>query len=298
MWQSPLCTLATAITVGVVVQLVNAEAGEAPNPREALQAYVSASDESYAWVKRQKGQFAGCDYVELRLTSQTWRGIPWKHRLFLVKPSKPRTPPTPGSGQALILIGGGRWRDRYDQPVEEKQPTAIPKEVGIVAAVPNRLRSPVVVLMHVPFQPIFQGKVEDQIIAHTFDEYLATRDPTWSLLLPMVKSAVRAMDAAQAYAEKHWKLKIEHFTVTGASKRGWTTWLTAAVDLRVNAIAPMVIDMLNIGSQMKHQVEVWGGFSDMIHDYTDRNLQEKLDSPEGRLLQLIIDPYHYRQSIR
>ena len=68
-------------------------------------------------------------------------------------------------------------------------------------------------LLQVPHQPILDGKVEDEIISHTFDQFLNTGDPTWPLLLPMVNSAVRAMDAVQAYGRQAWSLNIEKFTV-------------------------------------------------------------------------------------
>jgi PhoPQ-activated pathogenicity-related protein len=113
----------------------------------------------------------------------------------------------------------------------------------------------------------------------------------------MVKSAVRGMDAVQEFARQEWVLDIETFTVTGASKRGWTTWLTSAVDRRVTALAPMVIDMLNMGPQLRHQQEVWGKPSYKIHDYTDRGLHEALQTAPGRVLQQIVDPYSYREVI-
>jgi PhoPQ-activated pathogenicity-related protein len=114
----------------------------------------------------------------------------------------------------------------------------------------------------------------------------------------MVKSAVRGLDATVEFVQQQWKTKLKTFTVTGASKRGWTTWLTGAVDARATAIAPMVIDMLNMSPQMKHQVAAWGDFSREIHDYTDLGLQKYLDTPRGKALHAIVDPYAYRAFLK
>jgi PhoPQ-activated pathogenicity-related protein len=91
----------------------------------------------------------------------------------------------------------------------------------------------VVVLMDVPHQPLFGGMVEDELIAKTFDEFMKARDAELLSILPMVKSGVRAMDAVQQFCQKTLSFEVGRFTVTGASKRGWTTWLAGASDDRI-----------------------------------------------------------------
>ncbi len=72
-------------------------------------------------------------------------------------------------------------------------------------------------LKQVPNQPIFDGLTEDGAISYTFEQFLNTGDGTWPLLLPMVKSAVRGMDAVQQFAKQDWSLDVKNFTLTGAS---------------------------------------------------------------------------------
>ncbi len=253
--------------------------------------YVLQPDPSYGWKQRRELELDGVSLTELTLTSQTWRDIVWRHQLFILRPRH-----VVDSTRAIFLISGGRWNDELASELADLA-AGLPREMPLYQKLAELSGSPVAVLKHVPQQPIFDGKVEDEIISYTFEQYLRTQDATWPLLLPMVKSAVRGMDAVQEFAKLHWDSSIEHFTVTGASKRGWTTWLTSAVDDRVECLAPMVIDVLNMQPQMRHQLETWGTYSEEIADYTDRGLQERTETELGKRLNSIVDPYEYRARI-
>ena len=129
-------------------------------------------------------------------------------------------------------------------------------------------------------------------------KYLETKDETWPLLLPMVKSVTRAMDALQDFAKAELKAEVKDFVITGASKRGWTSWLTAASgDKRVKAIAPLVIDTLDFPRQMKNQVAAFGKPSEMIADYTRAKLVPIPDTTEAKKLWQMIDPFVYREAL-
>ena len=261
-----------------------------PQKRPLLE-YINKPDASYRWTKVAEGTIGQAQYVEILLTSQTWKGIAWKHQLFIFKPKDV----DPAGKEAILMITGGDWDPKVEKTGRKPE---LPEEAPVLAIVAAKLREPVALLKDVPFQPIFDGKVEDQIIAYTFDMFLKTGESDWPLLLPMVKSAVRAMDTVQSFAKKDWSLDIAKFTVTGASKRGWTTWLTGASDSRVAGIVPMVIDTLNMKPQMKLQLASFGDFSEQIKDYVDRDLPRRMNSPAGDVLRAIVDPYSYLERLR
>jgi len=76
------------------------------------------------------------------------------------------------------------------------------------------------------------------------------------------------------------------------------TWLTAVMDVRVTAIIPAVIDVLNMDEQMAHHHSVYGFYSSAVHDYADMRVFERLDTREGQKLLRIVDPYAYRKRLR
>jgi PhoPQ-activated pathogenicity-related protein len=281
------CVLA-AIVVGCSVERRPREWPASSTASHALADYVAKADDSYEWQVRGRYLHPDAEVLELTLQSQTWQGGLWQHQLLLIKPRV-----VDDASHGLLIIGGGRWRDEY---ASERGDEPLPDSGELFVGIATEMRSIVAVLGQVPYQPLFD-LTEDRLIAYTFDQYLQTGDREWPLLLPMVKSAVRALDAAHEAAGEEWDVALERFTVIGGSKRGWTTWLLAAVEPRVSALAPIVIDALNMEKHFPHQSEVWGRPSEAIRPYTDLNLPDVLASDEGRALREIVDPYAYRRQI-
>ncbi len=239
----------------------------------ALADYVHAPDAAFAWEKTEERQVQGLSVIRLKLTSQVWRDNTWRHQMLVVRPSQVRNP----DAAFLFITGDG------DVTKEFSMLQTLAVRAGAIAAVVN----------HVPNQPLYDGRKEDALIAFTFDQYLKTGDRTWPLLFPMVKTAVRAMDTEQALARQQFNQTLQRFVVCGASKRGWTTWLTAAVDGRVKAIAPAVIDMLNMNVQADWAQEMWGRQSEEIKDYTDLHIIQRMNDPRMVELRQWVDPYSY-----
>lgn len=242
-------------------------------PTNHLQAYLKRPDSTplNLAVKKEKNRY------EIDFTSQTWQGIQWKHKILLQMPAVP----TPHKTVILFITGDGPRAGDYT----------------VLAALSASTGMPIAMLFDIPNQPIWNMK-EDDLIAHTFEKYIESGDDSWPLLFPMAKSAIKAMDVTQTVGKEN-ALQFDNFVVSGASKRGWTTWMTAASgDRRVIGIAPMVYNNLNLPSQMKHQIDSWGQYSEQIADYTRRGIQAKLSTPRGRELSEMVDPFTYRSGIK
>ena len=245
-----------------------------------LQKYVNKPESAFEWQLKNKidREQSGERIYDLHFVSQVWQGRKWRHQLQIYRPAEA----APKSTMLLWVTGG----------------SATPPTISLGLELARRINAPVAFLYHIPNQPLLEGNLwEDDLIAETFVRYLESEDESWPLLSPMVKSVVKAMDVLQEFGKKEWSAPIDKFIVAGASKRGWTTWLTAAVDKRVAAIAPVVIDVLNMRAQMPRQLKAFGAYSSRLAAYSSRGLLPIPETPAGRRLLSMVDPWAYRDRL-
>jgi PhoPQ-activated pathogenicity-related protein len=281
--------------VFILVAFSAAAGSFAAAPKEtALDVYVHAPDPSYKFDLVRTLPGAGSTAFVLDFTSQTWkppveadRSV-WKHWLTIVRPD--RVDFTTG----FLFITGGSNNDKAPEKVDP-----------FMAEIASVTHSVVAELRMVPNQPLDfpdapkRGMVEDEFIAYTWDKFLRTGNDRWPARLPMTKSAVKAMDAVQQFlgSSAGGGARVDHFVVAGASKRGWTTWTTAAVDTRVVAIAPLVIDMLNLEKSFEHHYQAYGFYSPAVKDYENLGIMKWMGTRQFRNLMRIEEPFEYRDRL-
>jgi PhoPQ-activated pathogenicity-related protein len=194
----------------------------------------------------------------VQFVAHFWQGMAWQHWLAQVGPA---------DGPATLYVTG-------DGPEEA--------DLAWASRLSALTGGPVAVLWNVPNQPSEpDGLREDDLIATTFERFLAERDAEAVLLVPMVRSVLAALDL----------LGWDTVVLTGASKRAWTCWLAAATrDPRIAGIAPVVFDNLAMDVQVQRQVALWGETSPRIRAYTERGLHLTVETPEGQALLDLVDP--------
>ncbi|BFZ03771.1 hypothetical protein BsWGS_06810 [Bradybaena similaris] len=264
----------------------------------ALDDYVNTPDLYYHYRFLTTYVTPGVTVHALNLTSQKWKTDNvttnpfWTHQFFIAVPTTVVYPDT-----AMIIIGIG------DNPDKLANETDV--EVARAILIARKSGSVVALIKQVPNQPIvFQDdpqktqKYEDAILSWTWRKfYDNTSDPEILLLLAMTKAVVRGMDAVTSYVTGLTGNVIDKFMVAGRSKRGWTTWLTAAVDKRVIAISPAVMDLLNIRENFRHHYRSLGGWTFALSDYYQNNITRQLDSPKVALFQAVVDPFAYNDRL-
>ncbi len=303
-----------AITVTAYSDLVVPEA-------ELIKRYVYACDPLYEYSLQRTYNLheERVTAFILNMTSGAWRSANdvyetvWEHELAVIEPHNVR------ENTAMLLVSGGSIGRGVSGT-----------ELAVMAELARSSGTIVAVLAGVPNQPLsFAGerrtRREDAIIAYSYDKYMNSveagePEPTWPVLLPMTRAAVRALDTIQDFmAEKPGEVRdIDNFVVAGASKRGWTTWLTAVAETahaqvlgreaRVSAIIPMVIDVLNMPVQIEHHFNAYrgypfndpanniiGGYSRALSDYVEFDIFNRFDTNGGQSLLEIVDPYSYRE---
>lgn len=231
------------------------------------------------------------------MTSQFWLSPAdsnrhlWWHYVAIIIPNNVNYTRT----QATLYITGN------DNEVSQA-PTNKSEDLNLAAQLAMSTSTATAVLWQVPNQPIYfpcdplhLRRTEDAAIALTWWHFMRnTSEPDWILELPMTKSGVKALDMMHLVLPQYLRgARINEFIVAGASKRGWTTWLVGAVDKRVKAIIPIVLDALKFVDFAHRQFRMYGAWSFALSDYYRMNFTQDLDLPQTKKLAAIIDPYFY-----
>ena len=181
----------------------------------ALDAYVAAADPSYSYTLASTISGSGYTAYIYDMVSQTWDpqgyvlGDPqWHHWLQVIVPTTLST----DASTAFLYISGGSTSASPPSSVDSTT-LAVALQTGTIG----------VYLPDVPNEPLQfldepYNHTEDEIVAYTFDKYLDTGDSSWVAYLPMVNSAVKAMDTVQAVVPglTGSQVQISNFILTGA----------------------------------------------------------------------------------
>ena len=137
--------------------------------------------------------------------------------------------------------------------------------------------------------------------AWSWNEYFTDQNATWVAEMPMTKAAVNCLRAVEEYTKggrKQW-------LVSGASKRGWTTWDVGIAlqgldekdrPITLAGLAPLVPIIPDLVEEVHWQRRAYGGLTFAFHDYMAVNISNKLDDPIFADMMNIVDVKHVRRA--
>ena len=110
------------------------------------------------------------------------------------------------------------------------------------------------------------------------------------------------MRAVEEYTKKKdLGVDIDGWIVSGASKRGWTTWMVGAATCpncpRILGIAPLVPIVPDLVKEVHRQWQSYDGFTFAFSDYTAVNITQDLDTEMFQNAMKIVDPVYYGESL-
>ena len=224
----------------------------------------------------------------------------WWHILAVVVPDNVDT----SLDSSLLFIAGSKNTPSWLPSVDDDKL----RWSGVLTV---KTRSTAAVLYQIPNAPVqFSNdpwnkpkRTEDSIIAFTWWKFTTAsaheRNPEWLLQFPMTKAGIKAMDVMQQVIPQYiGNSPINKISVTGLSKRGWTTWLVGAVEAarpnsRLLSIMPIVLDLANVQEFLHRQIQYYGAWTYALFDYIECNMTVTSDTPEVRELLEHVDMWYY-----
>lgn len=216
----------------------------------------------------------------------------WRHNVDIYIPE------TAKEHHALVVVNNGI---NYDKGVQiTGKPGDFPQET--LASIARDTNTIVISVSDIPnqyltFQDDKKPLKEDESVSRSWALFMEA--PEQRELMPLNIPMVTALSQAMRLAKKELtQWNINSFIITGISKRGWTTWLSAIADPDVEAIVPFAIDLLDIDASLEHIYQSYGGnWPITFYPYYQQGIDEKIKSTTFTQLRQIIDPLRYLNTI-
>ena len=282
-----------------------------------LDVYVQKSEPKYSWydtgVVVDKMLFGSTAHM-LNVTSLEWldtaravgpNGAIWSHQVMVVIPKKL----TIHNMSTVVLTGG--CNEGHGNGTGPSPPDASDEYLTVADNIAYQTGGIAVVVYqipnchyHFPSDPTNKRRSEDALIAWAWYEYVndPKHDPEWLPRLPMAKAGFQCMKAVEEYLQQKKIANPKGWLVSGASKRGWTSWMVGATTPfeglpLVIGIAPLVPIVPNLVAEVHRQWMSYDGFTFAFTDYAAVNFTQIIDGPEFASALKIIDPMYYGERL-
>lgn len=216
----------------------------------------------------------------------------WQHDVDIYIPETPKTQ------RALVVVNNGINNDNGIQ--KNSKPTDFSKED--LADVARATHTIVISVSNTPnqyltYQNDNKALKEDDSVARSWTLFMD--DPEQRRMMPLhIPMATSVSQALRVAKEELTQWNINKFILTGTSKRGWATWLTAISDPDVEAIIPFVIDLLDTDVALEHMYRSYGGnWPIAFYPYYQQGIDKLVKTPNFSKLLEIEDPFKYSNSI-
>eukprot|EP01103_Thecamoeba_quadrilineata_P002891 TRINITY_DN12743_c0_g1_i1.p1 TRINITY_DN12743_c0_g1~~TRINITY_DN12743_c0_g1_i1.p1 ORF type:complete len:491 (+),score=55.56 TRINITY_DN12743_c0_g1_i1:32-1504(+) len=285
----------TTLLVSALVLLVSTIVNGDP-----IDDYMNLPDPVFNWTQTTVIKKDTHKIYNIFLTSQTWLNSSdssqpiWNHWLQVCVPDVILT------NIGLLYIDGGS-DGSINLPPQKPDFEIVEQICTLTGAVSTNLAQVPNEPITFPADPLHMVRTEDEIIAYTWAYYMnntkAANITQWVLQFPMAKAASVALTAIQQFVKKERDFSIPTFVVGGASKRGWDTWLTAAVDRRVIAIVPIVAPVGNVTATINQMWQSYGEWTFAFEPYCQEGVPGQLNHPDWFDLVALIDPVVFRDRL-
>ena len=206
------------------------------------------------------------------------------------------------------LVTPSQWTENVaiaipPHPKSTRALIAVDTSDAILLEVAKATNTIVISLQTIPsrdliYQDDGKPRVEDDSIARTWRLFMD--EPVQRQQLPLHVPMAATISQSIRLAKKELKkYDINKFIVTGASKRGWATWLAGISDPSIEAIVPFVIDVLDTRQVMQNMYRSYGGnWPVAFAPYYNQDIDQQTKKADFTKLMQIEDPLSYMGTSR